>query len=157
MPPFRFRAAAALDLRQKQETAAAQALARAETALHEAELRRRHADAERQRAQTAALAAERDGTDGHALAWHRNWIVHLANLIELRTRELEAARDVVRAADAIWREARKRRLSLDRLRERAWHRHQQAEKQEERKAIDELARLRFVAGADTSNGWRDDA
>ena len=157
MPSFRFRAAAALEVRQMQEQAAATALARAETAFQQAEAHLSAAGTDRRHAQIVALADERQGTDSHTILWHRNWIVHLSNAIELRTRELEASREAVRTAEARWREARKRRLALERMKDRAWRRHVRAEQLEERKAIDELARLRFIASGEATRGGRDEA
>jgi len=63
----------------------------------------------------------------------------------------------VREAERAWRDARRRRLALERLRDRQWRRHQSAERLLEIKAIDELARLRYTL-ADTGFGGthRDD-
>jgi flagellar biosynthesis chaperone FliJ len=40
--------------------------------------------------------------------------------------------------------SRRRRLALERLRDRAWRRYAEAERREENRAMDELARIRFV-------------
>jgi flagellar export protein FliJ len=132
-------------LRGQQETAAATALARAEAAFHEVKSQLDTAEDDRRRAQETALSAERQGTESHTLLWHRNWIVRLADIIELRRRELDTRALAVRQAEHAWREARRRRLALERMRDRAWRRHQQAEQRHELKMIDELARLRFIA------------
>jgi len=157
MAPFRFRAAAALELRHKQEQAAAAVLSRAEAVHRETEMRLADALSDRRRAQDVALIAERQGTDGRAVVWHRNWILHLSTAVELRRGELEASVRAVRDAGMLWREAHRKRLTLERMRERALQRHRQAAEREERKAIDELARLRFIAIGETQKGWREDA
>ena len=153
MPAFRFRAAAALELRRQQEAEAATAVARAEAAFREAKTRLESADADRRHAQVDATTAERRGTDGYALLWHRNWIVRLGTVVERQMRELEACTLRWREAEQAWREARKRHLALERMRARAWRRYRQAEQQAELKAMDELARLRFVM----TDSWRSDA
>ena len=145
MAAFRFRAAAALELRHRQETAAATVLSRAEGALHAAESRLTESQQQRRLAQDHAATAERQGTDGQTVLWHRNWIVRLSDAVEQSRRELDASVATVREAEQNWREARKRRLALERMRERAWRRYQQAEQRQEMKVIDELARLRFIA------------
>jgi flagellar export protein FliJ len=64
---------------------------------------------------------------------------------------------VVAAAEHAWREARRRHLALERMRERAWVRHQQAEQREELKRLDELARVRHILGVDANESReRDD-
>jgi flagellar export protein FliJ len=55
---------------------------------------------------------------------------------------------VMRLAEQAWREARRKRLALERLRERAWRRYQNDEARRERQVIDELARLRFMLGGE---------
>jgi flagellar export protein FliJ len=144
MATFRFRALAALELRRQQETSSATALARAEAAFREAKSDLDTAEAMRRTAQEQALTVERQGTDSHTLLWHRNWIVRLAEIVELRGREAETRSLAVRQAEQVFREARKRRLALERMRDRAWRRYQLAEQRHELKTIDELARLRFI-------------
>jgi flagellar protein FliJ len=144
MADFRFRAAAALELRRQQETAAATDLARAEAQLREAEARVANAEAQRRTAQDQQQTAERHGSDAGTLAWHRNWIARLAGTVEALAQEVIARTLVVRQGEQRWREARRNRLALERMRERAWRRYQQSQQREELKVIDELARLRFV-------------
>ncbi len=153
MADFRFRAAAALELRRQQETAASTTLARAEAEFHAAEARTAAAEHARQAAQQDQSDAQRRGSDGGTLAWHRNWIVRLAAGVDALQQEVEARAHAVRQAEAHWREARRRRLALDRMRDRAWRRYQQDQQRQELKAIDELARLRFVM----PDAWRDDS
>jgi len=152
MAAFRFRAAAALELRRQQETAAATTLARGEALFREAQVLADRADAARTEAQEAQGSAERRGTDIATLEWHRNWIVRLTLTVEAVRHEVDARGEVVRQAEQGWREARQRRLALERMRERAWRRYQQEQQRQEMKVIDELARLRFV----TRDAWRDE-
>jgi flagellar export protein FliJ len=72
--------------------------------------------------------------------------------VEAVRHEVDARGEVVRQAEQGWREARQRRLALERMRERAWRRYQQEQQRQEMKVIDELARLRFV----TRDAWRDE-
>lgn len=152
MADFRFRAAAALELRRQQETAAATALARAEGLFREAQAVLARADEARATAQDAQRTTERRGTDIATLEWHRNWIVRLTLTVETVRREVEARAAVVRQAEQGWREARRKRLALERMRERAWRRYQLEQQRQELKVIDELARLRFVV----PDAWRDE-
>jgi flagellar export protein FliJ len=153
MPAFRFRAAAALELRQQQETAAATALARAQAHFRERDGAVVEAQAAHGEAQQRLIHLERTGTDAATPLWHRNWIVRLAADVDALRRDREVAGQAVRHAEAAWRDARQKRLALERLRQRAWRRHLHVEQQQELKVIDELARLRFVM----PDRWRDDS
>ncbi len=150
MAAFRFRAAVALDLRLKQETDALVERARVQALFLEA---KRAVDAEvarRDTARTDLVALERSGAELDTLLWHRNWIVRLtANADGLQRDLYERAKDV-RTADEAWHEARRRRLALERMKDRAWQRYQKAELREEMKQMDELARIRYVM----PDAWR---
>ncbi len=146
MSEFRFRAAAALELRRQQELAAALAFGRAEQALREAratetELRRQHRDAGQ-----ALVAEQCRGTDIATLTWHRNWIVRCAESIERQTRESATRARAATLAEHAWHEARRKMRALERMRERAFRRFQEAQRRLELKEIDELARVRHVMG-----------
>lgn len=152
MKPFRFRAAAALDLRRRQEQDAATDLARAEGELQALEARVRQAEQARRHAQQQLITVEWEGSDAGTLMWHRNWIVRLTHDLTACRQRVDGQAEVVRQAERRWREARQRRLALDRMYERALRRHRQDQQREELKVIDELARLRYVA----AEAWRDD-
>jgi len=78
------------------------------------------------------------------LFWHRNWIVRLQpTVVDLRA-ESHTAQQAVLIARQAWQLAKRRRLSLERLRDRAQARHRADEQREELKVIDELARVRFT-------------
>lgn len=151
MPDFRFRAAAALELRRQQETTAGTHLARAEALCREAEAQLRQADDSRRVAQETLRTAARGGIDAWTLDWHRAWIARLGDAVDTCRREVETRAQDVRQAEAAWREARRKRLALERMRERAWRRFQQAQLHEEMKVIDELARLRFIADSSSDS------
>ena len=152
MRPFRFRAAAALEIRRRDEDAAAAVLARNEANYRAIEARCHDAE----RARTAALAEQAAqptrGIDVATLFWHRNWIVRLQAVVSDLRLELRAAADGVTTARQAWQFARRRRLALERLRDRALARHRADAQREELKVIDELARVRFTtpgAGMET--------
>jgi flagellar FliJ protein len=152
MTQFRFRAAAALELRRKEENDAGVALARAEAGLRVAEQEMERADASRRSAQQRMLSVERHGSDAATLMWHRNWIVRLSNDLADRQRQVDAWTDAVRQAERQWRLARQRRLALERMQERALRRFRQEQQRQELKVIDELARLRYVI----ADEWRNE-
>jgi flagellar export protein FliJ len=150
MAAFRFRAAAALDLRQKEEQAAGAAMAREQARLAELRATRDHADAARRDAQARAAADARRGTDGASLVWHRNWIVNLSTTVDRLADDCGRQTAVLETAERAWQEARRRRLALERMRDRAWRRYQDVERRRELKEIDELARVRHAVLDDGS-------
>jgi flagellar export protein FliJ len=151
VPDFKFRAAAALDLRSQQERAAAAVSARAEADLRAACGLRDAAEMKRTKAREALGDEQARGTDIDTLLWHRNWISSLTAAVAQRSTEVDRRAAVTHTAALAWREARRKRLALERLRELAWRRYQQSEASAERKTIDELARLRFVLRDDESD------
>jgi flagellar export protein FliJ len=147
---FRFRAAAALDIRPKEEDAAAIALARAESDWRAAEARADLTRVTLHAAERRADDAARAGASGAELDWHRNWTLGLAaTIVRLDADVKRLAADMGRAR-TLWQDARRRRLALERLRDRMWRRFLAAEHAHELKQMDELARLRHLAGAETS-------
>lgn len=147
MKPFRFRAQPALDLRQKEEDAAEAALARAEARFSASKQAVDDALAKEAAADAARADAVRAGTTSHALLWHRNWMVALAAAVETCRREMNRQEAAVAEARQAWYVARRRRLMLERLRDRALARHRAAEQRVELQQIDELARMRFMLAA----------
>jgi flagellar export protein FliJ len=147
---FKFRAQAALDLRQRQLEEAQRQLARTEALRDAARRRLQQADDEAARARTQAADAHRTATDVTALQWYRFWILRLdheraAHAAALASRE----HDVTQAAAACMR-AKQRRESLDRFRKKAQAAHDKAELAAEMKVIDELATRRYVRTSATS-------
>lgn len=142
MSRFRFRLEPVLQMRQRLEEQAQQALARAERQLHESERRLSAADDRLRAAYASAGEAERAGADVVVLTWHRNWIV-------ARTRDVEAGRlevqERLETRDLRLRQAQealKQRRVLERFKERARHTFEAEAAHREMQAIDELATLR---------------
>ena len=145
MKKFKFRAQAALDLRQRELEDAQRQLARTEELRDAARRRLQEAEAAAGRARAEATETERTAADVTALQWYRFWILRLdhertAHAATLAARE----RDVTQAAAACMR-AKQRRESLDRFRRKAQAAHEDAEQAAEMKLIDELATRRFAA------------
>jgi hypothetical protein len=145
MRPFRFRPHAALVLRRKQEDAARQQLAAAETARKCAE--HRAADAARAVAAARASAAEacRDGADQWRLGWHQSWITRVRIEADALKRAAAVSAEAAGRATAAVQVAHQRRRTLERLRDRMWQRHQFEAARHEMLEMNELATLRHHA------------
>ena len=144
MATFRFRAAVVLDLRLKQEQAALAVRSQAEGRFREAVGTVTATETRRHGSQQELAALERRGSDLGAILWHRNWIDRLRGLVELACRDRDDRARELAAADERWRETRRRRLAIERLRDRAWERFQKDERRREQKDMDELARIRYL-------------
>jgi flagellar export protein FliJ len=142
---FRFRGAVALEIAERQEQAAEGALARAEADLSSARVRWETTRVRLRDAGATLMSTARSGASSHVLAWHRNWMTGLAVAADARGKETEQLAVAVRRARLAWQIARRRRLTLERLRERALRRHRVGEQRREVKELDELARARYVA------------
>jgi len=147
MSRFRFRLEPVLQMRQRAEDRAQQALARAERHLHEAERGLTLADTRLREAYAAANDAEREGADVVRLTWHRNWIV-------VKTRDVEASRldvrDRLETRDERLRQAQdalKQRRVLERFRDRARLAYVTEAARREMQAIDELATIKAARRA----------
>ena len=144
MKKFKFRAQAALDLRQRELDAAQRQLARTEELRDAARRRLQQADDDRTQARAQADAALRNVTDVTALQWYRFWIIRLDHERTAHAAALAARdHDVTQAAAACMR-AKQRRESLDRFRKKALAAHEEAELAAEMKMLDELATRRYV-------------
>jgi flagellar export protein FliJ len=149
MGPFRFRAAAALEVRSREERAAEAALVHAEALFSAADRAWASARTDIGTAVAELERAARAGTDVQTIFWHRNWITRLTATADERHKRVrcDAAARVARAA---WQAAKRRRMILERLRDRAFARHRLAGHRQELKVLDELARVRFTtSSADT--------
>ena len=147
MSRFRFRLEPVLQMRQRIEDQARQALARAERQLQEAERGLTLADARLRDAYVSASEAEREGADVIRLTWHRNWIV-------VKTRDVEASRldvrDRLETRDLRLRqaqEAHQQRRVLERFKDRARVAFDTEAARREMQAIDELATIRAARRA----------
>jgi flagellar export protein FliJ len=145
MRQFKFRAQAALELRQREYDAARRVLARVEADLRAA----RQVLVEREQAlddgRTQCANAQSTGVAQAQQQWYRFWIVRLeqeraAQVLVVTARE----RERVTAAGAC-QHARQRLESLERFKEKASAAWQRAALAEEQKDLDSLATLRFVA------------
>lgn len=152
MSEFRFRAAAALELRRQQERAAAGDLARAEASLRDAHATLHEAERVRTDAANALVAVQCQGTDIATLGWHRNWIVRCADIAARQLRDVQTRAMAVQRAEEAWQEARRRHRALERLRDRAWRQYREAQERLELKRIDELARIRHLNAGDPFGG-----
>ena len=143
MKKFKFRAQAALDLRQRELEQAQRQLARTEELRDAARRRLEAAEAAAASARTQATEAHRTTCDVTALQWYRFWIIRLDHERSAHAAALAAREhDVLQAATACMR-ARQRRESLDRFRKKAQAAHAEAEQAAEMKVIDELATRRY--------------
>ena len=147
MSRFRFRLEPVLQMRQRAEEQAQQALARAERQLQEAERGLAVVEDRLRDAYASADGAEREGADVVCLTWHRNWIVVKTRDVEARRLEVRdrfETRDLrVRQAQ----EARKQRRVLERFKDRARLGFDTEVAHREMQAIDELATIKAARRA----------
>lgn len=145
MANFRFRAAAALDLRRKQEDAARLEVAKAEMAVMAANERSRDARTRVDDEGDRLVHIQQDGTESWRVLWHRAWLERQRREAEARAAELQARTQEAARAAQLARDAMKKRRVLERLRDRAWHRFQRTQHEQHVRDMNELATLRFVA------------
>jgi flagellar export protein FliJ len=144
MKPFRFRAEPILAWRRRLADDARVAVVRANESVRAA--MRSVADAEARSLHAAddfrrAIAAY---TDIETIVRHRNWIDReRAHVAASRVQRDQRQREADVAVAALQRAMRHVRV-LEKLRDRAWRRHQDAERRQDVKAIDELAAQRFA-------------
>jgi len=141
---FKFRAQAALDLHTRELEEAQRQLARAEGDRDLAKQRVRDAEAAVQHARETAGEAHRRTTNSTDLQWYRVWILRLDHERIALATTLAAREDAVRRATALCLEARKRRESLEKFREKARRVYDTTQAEHERKLIDELATRRHT-------------
>lgn len=147
MAIFRFRAAAALEARRRQEDDALAECTRKDGLKRSADARCEDVARQRHEAAQALMDAQTQGQDSSTQSWHRNWITGLSAAANVAATNAAEAAQAVQAARRVWQEARKKRLVLERLRERAWRRFRHEEALREQRVIDELARVRFTTRA----------
>jgi flagellar export protein FliJ len=149
MRPFRFRARAALQLRQREHDEALATLARAQAELARARRRVDDAGAALRAADEKFRSALGAPDPGAPLEWHRSWRVGLAGdrqrcEAECRAREADVTLASTHAAGT-----RLRVRSLERLHDNALAAWRQALQHEEQKTMDSLATLRFTNRKDS--------
>ncbi|MFA5907811.1 MAG: hypothetical protein WC815_03440 [Vicinamibacterales bacterium] len=156
MRPFRFRASVVLDLRRKEEDAARQRLVQAQNALDQAEARARTARQAAADAAGASAAAQNAGAEGWRLGWHQSWIRRQRLEVDAcRTVTAASAATVDRATASVG-VAHQRRRVLERLRDRAWHRHQLETVRHESREMNTAANLRYLTHAAGGEATNDD-
>jgi flagellar export protein FliJ len=156
MRAFRFRAAAALDLRRKEEESARLRFAKAQTDLQHAQ--QRVADADHAAVEAAAhlAAAQTAGTEAWRLAWHQSWIRKQRLEADACRRTVAVSATIVDRAAASVSIAHQKRRVLERLRERALERHRQAADRHAGNEMNQLANLRYLAQAAGGGGTDSD-
>lgn len=147
MAIFRFRAAAALEVRRRQEDDALAECTRKDGLKRAADAKCAAIEVQRREAAAALVASAQQGQDSSMQSWHRNWITGLSAVALVAARDAAQAAEAVGQARRVWQEARKKRLVLERLRDRAWRRFRHEETRREQLVIDELARVRFTTRA----------
>ena len=147
MKPFRFRAAAALDLRRRQEDDARLAHVRAEQEARDAAARVANAGAAVDRAVEERTSTEREGMDAWLMTWHRSWITRLRLDVTVQQQHAVASNATASRAAASVQKAHQRRRTLERLRERGLRRYDTDVQRSELKEMNLLAGLRYVARA----------
>lgn len=153
---FRFRAAAALDVRRKQEEQARLEVARAEAAVAAARLRRREAEEARDADAERLAEVQQAGAEAWRIEWHRSWIERQRQVLDARAQDVAACVDAAAAAVRVAQEALKKRRTLERLRDRAYQRYTKAAQQRDLQEMNDLATLRYVAQAMDQGGTRAD-
>jgi flagellar biosynthesis chaperone FliJ len=145
MKAFRFRAQAAIDLRQREYDEARRVLARASLDLRAAEELRTEADARIIAAREQGTREMRGSIDTGRWQWHQSWILRLEHERAVCVTDVAAReRDVERASAAALR-ARQRVEALERFRNKARTAWQHAMAADEQTQLDVLATLRHVA------------
>jgi flagellar export protein FliJ len=145
MRKFRFRAAAALELRRKAEERAREIHAATTAAREKAQARAASAATAVTAAGTSFIDHQSAGLERAQLDWHRSWITRLQ--IEADASQRQAAVSAVAAerAAASVASAYLRRRALEKLRDRAWSRYQRDVTREETREMNELAAVRYAA------------
>jgi flagellar export protein FliJ len=142
---FRFRAHAAIDLRQREYDDARRVLAHALLDLRAAQDVQGEAEGRITAAREQGACEMRGTIDTARWQWHQSWILRLEHERAVCAANVAAReRDVARASEAAVK-ARQRLEALERFRDKARLAWERAAASEEQKQIDGLATLRHVA------------
>src|SRR5262245_25401764 len=144
MKAFRFRAETVLDLRRKRRDAAHAALADAERA-------KAAAEAELARSNEASALADQSyrdalssGGDAETFERHRNWIARLRADGDRRRAVVDERQRAVHTATAAVQAAHQAVRVVERLKERARRRYDEAVREQGSKEMDHVATRRYV-------------
>ena len=144
MARFIFRPQPALDLRRREEDAAQLVVAEARAISERAAQAHVAAQAAFDEGTARATALDAAGGSITDVIWHRNWIRALRRELVRTEANAEDRRVQLEAAEQALVTARERVKVLERLKERAIEAHQERERVEEQRAMDDLATLRFA-------------
>jgi flagellar export protein FliJ len=144
MAPFFFRPQIALDLRRREEEAAQRVVSEARASSDRAAAAYDAAVQAFDAATRRATQADAEGGSVTETIWHRNWIRSLRRELVRCEAHAEDRRVQLEVAEQALVAARERVKALERLRERAYAAHQDRERREEQRAMDDLATLRFA-------------
>ena len=144
MKAFRFRPESVLELRRRRREVAQAALGSAERA-------RAQAEAELARSNEASAAAGESyrralegGGDAETFERHRNWIARLRADGDRRRAVVDERQRAVDAATAVVQAAHQGVRVVERLKDRARRRYDEAVRQQELKEMDHVATRRYV-------------
>jgi len=141
---FRFRGARVLDWRRVQADAARVAFVRATGSVREAALRVAAAERAIDRAGREFRTAMASPCDVGTILRYRNWIHKQREHAAACRRQHDELRAVADKAAGVLQIAMRHVKVMERLRDRAWRRHLDAERQREMKDIDQLATLQYA-------------
>jgi len=143
--PFRFRAQAAVDLRQREYDGARRVMARASLDLRAAREVFDEAHARLTCAHERCAHEMAQAFDAARSQWYRFWIVRLEHERAVCAQAVTAREREVALASAACLRTRQRLEALERFRDKATRAWEHAAAAEEQKQIDALATLRHVA------------
>ena len=141
---FRFRGRRILDWRRVQADAARVAFVRATESVRAAAARVAEADTRADRAVHEYRMAMAGTSDVGTIVGYRNWIEKQREHAAACRRQHEEQRAVAETAAGVLQTAMRHVKVMERLRDRAWRRHLDAERQREMKELDQLATLQFA-------------
>ncbi len=143
---FAFRLATLLRVRARRERAAPRNLAAKRAELARLDQLNEQTAAEITRAQAELLADQRQGRlDPLALQRGRAWVAHLRRTMALRATQRAALVGQLELLAAVWREARKQKRVIEKLRERRWAEYVHERARGEQAEAEEMAQQLHVA------------
>jgi len=144
MATFIFRPQPALDMRRREADRAQLAVSEARVISERAAQAHTDAQAAFEAGTARATALDAAGGSITDVIWHRNWIRALRRELVRTEANAEDRRVQLETAEQALVTARERVKVLERLKERAIEAHQERERRDEQRAMDDLATLRFA-------------